>query len=228
MTCLVSLIESHSKYSKKLTVGKMIYDKHPILSKRLHIDYDNDLLYIFSRTAAGDNGAKCVYNAITFICVQEKSYIGYHMICVATNKDYVYYCLYYPSNHSYILTAYNKDTCLSRFISQDEINNIFVESENTVLVLCVAKNKVILRTYNRALYYQREIEVVYQWPDSLSEMRSRLRDEKLYILLDKQFLLFNTFGRKTHSIRMGGTVVTECDIKVICLLFVYCLFSNTD
>ena len=43
-----SLIESHSKYSKKLTVGKIISAQYPILSKRLHIDYDNDLLYIFS------------------------------------------------------------------------------------------------------------------------------------------------------------------------------------
>ena len=75
------------------------------------------------------------------------------MKSIATNKDYRYDCWYITSNSSYKIAAYNKETCLRSVISQDEINNIFVESENQIFTLCVAKNKVSFRIYNRAIYY---------------------------------------------------------------------------
>ena len=55
-----SLIESHSKYSKKLTADETIFlNFHQDSITRLHIDYENNLLYIFSTNTSKDYG-KCL------------------------------------------------------------------------------------------------------------------------------------------------------------------------
>ena len=224
-----SLIESHSKYSKKLTAANFILGVIPDVSPlRLHVDHENNLLYIFSTNA---NSKKIgVYDAITFSYVKEIS-IGSGIRCIATNKDYVYLGMFRLSISDFpsYLSIYSKGSFLRSVNFQNETSNIFVESENKVFVLCVAKNKLSFHIYNKALYLQGEREFVYQWPDSLSEIRSQFKDEKLYILHDKQFLVFNSFGKNTHSIKMGGTAMSSILYVIFVIYFVLfcCLVRPT-
>ena len=82
-----SLIESHSKYSKKLTADETIFlNFHQDSITRLHIDYENNLLYIFSTNTSKDYGVR-VFNAITFTCVRKNTYGEY-----SYNYPYEIYC----------------------------------------------------------------------------------------------------------------------------------------
>ena len=219
-----SLIESRLKYRKKLTADKLISNKLPTgSSKRLHIDSINNLLYVFSTDA---DTVISIYDAITFTSVGKIGQDGYSERGIATNTDFIYVGYYKNYNFTYELAVYHKDRSIFNTMNcVDEISNIFVEFENKVFVLCVAKSKVKFRIYNRALYYQGEREFVYQWPKSLSKIRSRFIDEHLYVLIDKQFLVFNTFGLNTHSVSLGGKcigMIRNRILGIILFLFTVC------
>ena len=59
-----SLTKYHSKYSKKLTADQIVSQNLPYgSSKRLHVDTENDLLYVFSTNAT---------NALIFVYMMQK------------------------------------------------------------------------------------------------------------------------------------------------------------
>ena len=196
-----SLTKYHSKYSKKLTVDQIVSQNLPFgWDKRVHIDTENDLLYVFSTNAT--NAQIFVFDAKDFTFIDSFGITKFYEKCLTTSKDLIYLGRYKSYNRSELLSIDRGDYSIIREVNYtgDVLSNIFVECENQILVLCVFDSKVKFHIYDRALNFKREVEIIYEWPQTMEVVRSRFRQEQLFLMIEDKLLVFNTLGMNTHSI----------------------------
>lgn len=196
-----SLAKYHSKYSKKLTANQIISRNLPYgYTRKLHVDTENDLLYVFSTDAT--NALIFVYNARDFTFIDSFGITKFYEKCLTTSKDIIYLGRLKNYNRSELLAIDRRDYSTIRGIDYqgNALSNIFVESENQILVLCVLEGKVKFHIYDRTLNFRRELEIIYEWPETMDKVRSRFRQEQLFILIEDKLLVFNNLGVNTRSI----------------------------
>ena len=163
---------------------------------------------MFSTSAT--NALIFVFDAKDFTFIKYFGITKCYERCLTTSKDLIYLGRTKSFNRSELLAIDrgNYSTIREVNYSGDVLSNIFVECENQILVLCFSESKVKFHIYDRALNFKRELEIIYEWPQTMRVVRSRFRQEQLFLMVEDKLLVFNTLGMNTHSITTGieGTV----------------------